>query len=134
MAFEYPIKTRYVETAQDGIIHHSSYVVYLEIARIEYFHSKGFDINEMERQGILCPAVELSLRYIKPLRSLEDIIVRVSVHTCSKVRFQILHEIFRSGEKVAYGITTHCFINSSFKPIKIPDLLLEAFMLDMQKG
>lgn len=133
MIFEYPIRTRYAETGQDGIIHHSSYVVYLETARIEYFQSKGFDINEMERQGILCPAVELSLCYIKPLRSLENIMVKISVYSCSKVRFQILHEIFRAGEKVAYGITTHCFINASFKPIKIPDLLAEAFMSDKQK-
>ena len=41
MAFQYTIQTRYSETAQDGIIHHPSYAVYFEIARIEFFKSIG---------------------------------------------------------------------------------------------
>lgn len=131
MSFEYHLKTRYVDTAQDGIIHHSSYITYYEEARIEYLSSHGFDINVMERESILCPVVSLEAHYLKPLRSLEKIVVRVCVSSCSKVRFTILHEIYRAGDKVAYGISTHCFINQSFKPIPIPDSLRKCFELDI---
>lgn len=127
MGFEYLMRTRYVETAQDAIIHHSSYIVYYETARIEYLKSKGFDINEMEKKSVLCPVVTIDAHYLKPLRSLENIVVRVRVHSASRVRFHILHEIYRGEEKMAYAITSHCFINEAFKPIPIPKALLEEF-------
>lgn len=130
--FSFPIRTRYVETAQDGIIHHSSYIIYYETARIEYLKSKGFDINAMEQEGMLCPVVSIDAHYLKPLRSLENIDVRVSIHSASKVRFRILHEIFRCDEKMAYAITSHCFINQDFKPIAIPQLLFESFSKELQ--
>ena len=132
MVFSLPIKTRYVETAQDGIIHHSSYVIYYETARIEFLKHKGFDINEMERKSILCPVVSLDAHYLKPLRSLEDIRVRVSVHSSSRVRFQIMHEIFKGEEKMAFAITTHCFINAAVRPISIPTELLQSFRKDLE--
>lgn len=130
--FSFPIKTRYVETAQDQIIHHSSYIVYYETARIEYLASKGVDISAMERAGILCPVVSLDAHYLKPLRSLENIEVRVSIDFVSKVRFKILHEIFKESEKYAFAITTHCFINTDFKPVAIPKDLYISFESELK--
>ena len=89
MAFQYTIQTRYSETAQDGIIHHPSYAVYFEIARIEFFKSIGIDISEMKKKGIFCPVVDLFLKYLKPLHSLEEISIEVSVASFSKVRFSL---------------------------------------------
>ncbi len=129
--FTLSIKTRYVETAQDGIIHHSSYIIYYETARIAYLASKGYDINQMERASILCPVVTIDAHYLKPLRSLEDIEVRVSIHSATKVRFEILHEIYKEGQRMAYAITSHCFINAAFKPIAIPKPLFHSFTIDL---
>ena len=133
MAISLRLKTRYVETAQDGIIHHSSYVIYYETARIEYLASKGYDIHDMESKSILCPVVSMQAYYLKPLRSLEEIEVRVSVHSYSKVRFEILHEIFKEGQKMAYAISSHCFINANFKPLPIPKELIDSFRQEMKK-
>ncbi|MEI8328379.1 MAG: thioesterase family protein [Chlamydiia bacterium] len=134
MVFSYRLTTRYVETAQDGIIHHSSYIVYYEAARIAYLSSLGFDINAIEQASILCPVVSLEAHYVKPLRSLEDIVVEVGVDSFSKVRFRIAHQIYRGVEKVAYAISSHCFINNDFKPIPIPEQLITSFKADQQGG
>ena len=125
MKFEYPIRTRYSETAQDGIIHHSTYVIYLEVARIELFKSIGCDINALEKEKIFCPVVELSLKYLKPLYSLEDIIVAVTVEACSKVRFSLKYQILRDAACIAHATSSHCFVNELFKPIAIPHEILE---------
>lgn len=127
MPFEYPIRTRYVETGQDGIIHHSSYVVYLEVARIEFLKTIGFDVNELEKMKIYCPVVDLSLKYLKPLYSLEDIVVQVHAGTFSKVRFSLTYHILRQGECVTRGEVSHCFLNESFKPIPLPHAFVEQF-------
>ncbi len=127
MAFQHTIQTRYSETAQDGIVHHPAYLVYFEIARIEFFNSVGLVINEMEKKGLFCPVVNLSIKYLKPLRSLEEIMVEVSVASFSKVRFSLNYRIVCKGISVTTGTTTHCFTNASFKPIRIPKELQETF-------
>jgi len=119
MHFEYVIRTRYSETGQDGIIHHSFFIVYLEVARIEFFNTIGCNINEIEKAGMFCPVVDISVRYLRPLRSMEDITIQVKFGAVSKVKFQLDYEIFRKNERVAIGTSTHCFLNSAFKPIPI---------------
>ncbi len=111
--------TRYADTAQDGIIHHPSYVVYLEEARIAFFRSLGCDVNELEKAKKFCIVTELSVKYLKSLHSGEEIEVHVSLDSCSKVRFQLKYEIFRQKERMTTATTTHCFLNEDFKPIPI---------------
>jgi acyl-CoA thioester hydrolase len=127
VTFSYMLRTRYAETGQDGIIHHSCFVVYLEVARLEFFKMIGCDINELEKKKIFCPVIDLSLKYLKPLYSQEDIIIQVAVDTYSKVRFTLRYHILRSDECVAMGTVSQCFLNGSFKPIAIPQEVLEKY-------
>ena len=127
MVFKHAIRTRYSETGQDGIIHHSSFVIYLEVARLEFFKTLGWDINELEKKKIFCPVIDLSLRYLKPLYSLEDLVIEITVGTFSKVRFSLTYQVFRNETCVATGTVSHCFLNESFKPIPIPEEILKQF-------
>lgn len=126
MTFKHLIRTRYSETGQDGIIHHSSSVIYLEVARIEFFKEIGCDINKLEQEKTYCPVIDLSLKYLKPLYSIENILVEVSVKVVSKVRFTLSYKIYREETLVVIGTTSHCFVNEIFKPIAIPSEILQS--------
>lgn len=119
MSFEHRLRTRYSETGQDGIIHHSSYVVYLEEARLEFFKTLGCDVNELEKKRIFCPVTDLSIKYLKPLFSLEDIQIQVALAEVSKVRFGLNYRLFRNGTCTAKATSVHCFVNASFKPMRL---------------
>lgn len=125
MDFKHSIRTCYNETAQDGIIHHTSFVIYLETARVEFFQELGCDINELEKKKIFCPVIDLSLKYLKSLYSSEDIVVEISIGEVSKVRFSLNYRILREEDLVAVGTVSHCFLNESFKPISIPEDILQ---------
>ncbi len=120
MTFFKKIETRYNETAQDIIVHHSSYVVYLEVARIAFLKDRGCDINALEKEKIFCPVASITLEYLKPLYSQEEIKVEVSVESMTKVRFTLSYRILREEQLIATGKTSHCFTNALFKPIRIP--------------
>ena len=47
-SFETSIRVRYAETDAMGIVHHSRYFVWLELARVEWLRSLGFDYKTME--------------------------------------------------------------------------------------
>lgn len=90
------------------------------MARIEFLKELGCDINELEKKRVLCPVIDLSIKYVKPLYSLEDIDVQVSLAAFTKVRFSLGYQILRGETCVAMGTVSHCFLNESFKPIPIP--------------
>lgn len=134
MVFKQTIRTRYSETGQDGIIHHSSYVVYLEVARIEFLKLFGCDINALEKSKIFCPVIDLSVKYLKPLHSLEDIDVFAVLESFTKVRFTLTYQIFREKTLMTEAVTSHCFLNGAFKPIPIPQEFMKQFAKLTQAG
>lgn len=53
------IRVRYAETDQMGIVHHSNYYVWMEVARVELCESLGFRYRDMEREyGVGLAVVE----------------------------------------------------------------------------
>ena len=61
------IIVRYSETDQMQFVHHSNYLKYFELARLEWLTSLGISYAKMERDGILMPVVNASLSFKKPL-------------------------------------------------------------------
>ncbi|MBS0627070.1 MAG: acyl-CoA thioesterase [Verrucomicrobia bacterium] len=125
MPFEYKIRTRYAEGGLEGIIHHSSFVIYLEEARVAYLKKIGCDINELKRKKVLCPIIDLCVKYIKQLQSLEDITIQVWVESFSKMRFELFYQILKEGTIVAKASTSECFLDEQFKPIPLNADFLE---------
>ncbi|HAB26578.1 MAG TPA: thioesterase, partial [Xanthomarina gelatinilytica] len=62
---EIPIRVRYGETDQMGVVHHGNYALYLEMGRTEWLRKKGISYREMEESGIMLPVVSMSLNYKK---------------------------------------------------------------------
>ena len=61
------IKVRYNETDQMGIVHHSNYLKFFELARIEWLEKLKMPYEEIERNNIILPVVRCELKFIKPL-------------------------------------------------------------------
>ena len=60
-------KVRYYETDQMGFVHHSNYLKYFEMARIEWFDFLDIRQAELEKKNIQLPVVECSISYMNPL-------------------------------------------------------------------
>jgi acyl-CoA thioester hydrolase len=73
-----------------GIVHHASYVSYMEVARIEWLRRRAVTYAEWAAHGVHLPVVELSVRYRAPARFDDEI----DVHTrlveigAASVRFE----------------------------------------------
>ena len=52
------LTVRYAETDMMGIVHHSRYYPWFEVARTDFIKSTGISYSEMEQQGILLPLTE----------------------------------------------------------------------------
>ena len=64
MDAEVKVRVRYKETDQMGVVHHSNYVNYYEVARTEMMRERGISYQEMEQRGVMLPGREVNLKYI----------------------------------------------------------------------
>ena len=63
---ETKVRVRYAETDQMGIVYHSNYFQYFEVARAEAIRELGYTYANMEKEGIIMPIVEVHARYLRP--------------------------------------------------------------------
>lgn len=121
MTFVYERKPHFYETDAMGIIHHGSYLLWMEEARVEFlrqngvFHTVGFE-------KINYPVLHIEIDYKKSIL-FED---QVAVELSGKIEGVRLHfnyeiRIKRFTEPVAFGKTVHVAMDmSTRRPIRIP--------------
>ena len=77
--FVLPIQVRYGETDQMGVVHHASFILYLEEARTRFMESRGHSYAALERSGIGLPVRSLSVSYQSAARFGDELQVEVWV-------------------------------------------------------
>jgi len=115
------VRVRYTECDPMRVVHHSRYLVYFEMARIELLRANGGDFDALEKMGIFFVVVRLDCHYIKP--AFYDDVLQVSVHVEKVTRAKIVHhyEIRRDGELLTEANVTLALINKEGNVIPIPD-------------
>lgn len=73
---ETSFRVRFAETDLMGVAHHSSYVIYFEVGRVDFTRQAGAPYSELEVQGFSLAVSELNLRYLAAARFDQMITVR----------------------------------------------------------
>jgi acyl-CoA thioester hydrolase len=100
------IRVRYTEVDAMGYLHHSRYLQYFEMGRIEALRAAGVSYADLERQGALFVVVKAEVRYKTPARYDDELTLRTSVKRQTLVRFDHEYELRRGTTLVAEGSTT----------------------------
>ena len=126
-SFETQIRVEYHHTDQMGIVHHSNYVKFFEVARTEWLRAAGLTYAEMERRGGMMPIVEVQVKYRQPAYYDELITVRAEVSELPMARMTFRYEIRgEDGRDIASGLTTLGFIDKQTRrPQRAPQWLME---------
>lgn len=129
MDAEVKVRVRYKETDQMGVVHHSNYVNYYEVARTEMMRERGISYKEMEQRGVMLPVREVNMKYISP--AYYDDVLTIKTHIAEKpgVKLTFTHEIYNEvGTLVNTGSVVLVFVDAvSRKPIRAPKWFLELF-------
>lgn len=114
------VRVGYVDTDRAQVVHHSTYLRYLEMARVEYLRDRGFDFRAMELEHALSLAVvEANVRYRAGARfdDLLELKTWIAVANRAKLRFDTV--ILRGPDVITTAAITVCCI-------KIPEARLSS--------
>jgi len=120
-----PLRVRYADTDQMGIVYYGSYPVYFEVARSEFMRERGLTYRQLEDMGYFLVVAGMEVRY-KGTAAYDDLLsIRTSVTDIQSrgVTFQYL--VLRDGLTVVEGKTRHICVSAERKPRRLPPFLLE---------
>ena len=128
--FATELSVRFNETDAQGVVHNSAYLVWLEIARIDYLaRIPGGYKALVEEHAVDVTTVESYVRYRAPARF--DDRLRIWARTVDRrgTRFRFEYAIERVSDPeavVAEGWTAHaCIDATTLRPIRMPAWLAE---------
>lgn len=122
------LRPRYGEVDQMGYVYHANYVSYCHQARTELLREIGINDKVLEEQNIMLPVISMNLRYLKPVRYDELIMVKTYIEEEPCTRFSFRFEIINEkNELVCTATSETAFVNSmSRKPMRAPAIVINA--------
>ena len=114
-------KVHYYETDKMGITHHSNYIRFMEEARMNYLNETGFTMARLEAAGISSPVVSVTCDYKYPTTYDDEIEIEVKLiqYTGVKIMLSYVMRNLRTGNTVAEGESSHCFIDAAGRPVAV---------------
>ncbi len=115
----YDRKINYYETDQMAIVHHSNYIRYFEEARISFMEQLGYPYDRLESEEILSPVINVSCKYLRPIRFGDSVRIYVKLTSVTKVKCAFAYEIrdLETDELRARGSSENGFVTREGRPV-----------------
>lgn len=129
-------RVRFDEIDVQGVVHHSRIVVYLEIARLEFWRHLGVSYMNMRDDGFEFIVSGLEVSYLKPLHFDEIITVNVAVKELRRASFILQYLIQKQDGSEAVLAETElvCARVGIGKPTALPSYYVDKLRaFDRQK-
>ena len=128
--FSFTKRVYYQDTDAGGVVHHSSYIKFLEILRTEWFRSLGFNLIDIRNKfGGIFIVRKINIKYLN-FANLEDLLTMNLEVEAAKKSIIILHakirvnniEILRANMSLAF------YNPESMKTQSLPDEIIKKIL------
>ena len=123
---DHRISVRYAETDAMGVAHHSSYVAWLEEARIEWLRDRGVRYRDLEEQGLFMPVTKVEIAYRRPFRFDDTLVMRTTLQTEGRCSLRFVTEFRQLGNDAihASGQVVVTALDNASRPTRLDEQLL----------
>ena len=116
-------RVRYPEVDAMGFVHHSRFLQYFEMGRVELMRAHGISYADLEQQGTLFVVTKAEIRFKAPAKYDEELTLTTRITRVTHVRFDHTYELKRGSTLLADGSTTIACVDRAGQVIQIPELL-----------
>jgi acyl-CoA thioester hydrolase len=119
--FTHRLRTRFSETDAMGVVHHAAYLLYLEVARVEFLRAIGHPYDEVRADGSDFAVLESFVQYRRALRFDEVVDISLLVGHVTGTTFQIGYLLAVEAEPCATAVTVHGAVDDGGKASRLPE-------------
>src|SRR5687767_2047538 len=116
-------RVNYSETDQMGVVYHSRYLVWLDIARTEHLRRTGMSYADLEQRGLRLAVGELRIRYRVPARYDDLVRVRcwVRENVSRRISFGYAVDRAEDGALLVTAETSLMVLGPEFQWARLPE-------------
>ncbi len=104
-----------------GVVHHAAYLLYLEVARVEFLRSIGHPYDEVRADGSDLAVLESFVQYRRALKFDEVVEISLRVGNLTGTTFQIGYLLAVDGKACATAVTVHGAVDAAGKAGRLPE-------------
>jgi acyl-CoA thioester hydrolase len=124
--FSTEVKVRFAETDAQAIAHHAVYLVWFEVARIEYLARFRGGYPALQAEGIEALTLDANVSFRTPARFDDRLVIYARCSDVRGARFRFEYRVERNGELIAEGWTGHaCADANTLRPTRVPQWLVD---------
>lgn len=114
-------RARYNETDKMGVVHHSQYVNWFEVARTDWVKNLGLSYRRIEEEGLMIPVIGITVHYHSPAKYDDEIIVETKLSSYDSIKMTFAYKVFnhQTGRLLVDGTSTHCWTDLQMKPVSL---------------
>lgn len=108
-------KTRvyYYDTDKMGVVYHSNYLKWMEIARTEYFRDMLITYNDIEKEGFVLAIKKVDIEYINSAKYDDIIEIFVEIKKINNIKIEFYYEMYDDKNILkAKGTTVNVFVDN----------------------
>ena len=128
------LRVYYYDTDKMGVVYHSNYLKWMEMARTEYFRDI-FPYKQIEDMGFILPVKTLNIEYINSAKYDEEIEVFVEIKEINSIKIRFYYEIYNSEKELKVTAETiNVFTDEKGKLKRVNKEILEKDSNFIKKG
>lgn len=103
----------FFDTDAMEVIHHSNYIRWFEIGRVEFLRMVGITLGELMADGYVFPITDVSAKFLSPGRFDDVLVIETTPIALTKAKMEFDYRILRKGTDVVLvtGHTQNVFTN-----------------------
>ena len=117
-------RVRYPECDAMGYLHHSIFLQYFEMGRIELLRALGHSYVDFEKAGLFFVVVKIEVKYRAPARFDDELTLTTRVTRQTHVRIDHAYELKRGDTILAEASSTIACVDRNGQVQLIPDHLI----------
>ena len=116
------------DTDAFGVVYYANYLKFMERARSDMIRAAGVDqAAELHSSGSAYVVADVAIRYLKPARLADDLVVVSTVEAIRAASVVIHQRVMRRAEQLTDARVTAAFLDSAGRPQRQPKEWVERF-------
>jgi len=124
----FALSVYFEDTDAAGIVYYANYLRFMERARSDMIRAVGVDqVAELEASGSTYAVVSVDIRYRRPARLGDDLVIVSTVEAVRASSVDIHQRVMRAGQVMTDARVTAAFIDAEGRPRRQPKLWVDKF-------
>ncbi len=124
----FALSVYFEDTDAAGIVYYANYLKFMERARSDMIRAAGVDqVAELQRSGSAYAVADVSIKYRRPARLGDDLVVVSTVEAVRGVSVLIQQRVMRGTELLTDAKVTAAFLTADGRPQRQPREWVERF-------